>query len=270
MRPMRCLQIPFHSYKRWLFLCHMFSMLTCCQWPDAEGSLLSPGPGSDPDLKQVPGFLLWFQNKHSCWGSSPRSRAMGSFFCILWADTPDFTFCGGRCVSSYMMPSCLLFHRCSGKKKRNCIFMISETVLQAEGQTCACLKLLAGLHEGPSCWDLEGLPVFLAALPAVLLAVTPPSPLHVSLLHGGNEAEDCCHGPGLQEGKVQFFICFWGIRRVSRLARVLYSKKVQSPNAYILSLWCQYVLPLFSALVSCHHQQQVDSGYPKEARVCLK
>lgn len=76
-------------------------------------------------------------------------------------------------------------------------------VRQAEGKTCcACLQLLAGLHEGPSRWDLEGLPVCLAALPAVLPAVTPPSPLHVSLLHGGDEAEDCHHGPGLQEGKV--------------------------------------------------------------------
>lgn len=52
---------------------------------------------------------------------------MGSSCFILWGSAQGFTSCGGRSVSSCMMPSCLLYPRCSGERKRNWFFMILET-----------------------------------------------------------------------------------------------------------------------------------------------
>lgn len=137
---------------------------------------------------------------------------MGFSCFTLWGGARGFTSCEGRCVSSCMMPSCSLCPRCSGERKRNWIFIqvirsSSNQGHQAKGKSCCCcLQLFAGLYEGPSRWDLEGLPACLAALPSVMPAVTPTSPLHVSLLHGGDEAEDCHHGPSLQEGEFLFSI----------------------------------------------------------------
>lgn len=68
------------------------------------------------------------------------------------------------------------------------------------GVAVSCCQLVVGLHAGHTRWDVERFPLCLASLPAVLSAVSPPSSLHVSLLHSRNEAEDCRHGPGLQEG----------------------------------------------------------------------
>lgn len=57
---------------------------------------------------------------------------------------------------------------------------------------------------------MERFPVRHLSLPAVLSAVALPSSLYVSLLHCGDETEDRCHGPCLQEGNRQTGSCQTG------------------------------------------------------------
>lgn len=58
----------------------------------------------------------------------------------------------------------------------------------------------SGLHEGRGRAAVEGLLLRHPDVPAVLSAVPLQPPVHVHMLHGGNEGEDCRHGPSLQEG----------------------------------------------------------------------
>lgn len=140
---------------------------------------------------------------------------------------------------------------------------------QAESKTCCgCLQLFVGLHEGPSCWDLEGLPACLAALPAVVPAVTPSSPLHVSLLHGWDEAEDCHHGPGLQEGEFlsSIFCCSFKDTGGSTGCYSSFGHSNQLPESSVWN-WCVLSYSLW-AYYQC--QQKVGLAWPREARIWIR